>query len=188
MSRLLSLALIGMLLFSPLSLAEDAMQNRWIIKEQDDPFSGQTKLSVHVEFKTTDSRTNLPLFASFDIARQPNPHAAVAALGLISHYSPHKTEPIESPARIIRLSVDEQAEFSIPAYYQTDMGSAFGTRHWYLVDLDCAVLNQLATGQLLSIDTPEDSIIRLSGASTALSQVVPKCFPTGNHQRSPENL
>ncbi len=176
MSRLGSLVLTVILFVSPMVGAEQALENIWTVREKDDPFSGQTRLSVHVEFKTTDSVTRLPVYAALDITRQPNPHSSVAALGLISHYSPNKPEPIESPARIIRLSVDQAPEFAVPAYFQTDMGSAFGTRHWYLVDLDCAVLAQLAAGELLTIDTPETSAIKLNGAEKALRQVIPACF------------
>ena len=181
MSRLLSLVLLSVLMSPAGVAAEEASENNWIIVEKDDPFSGRTQLSVHVEFKTTHSITNLPVFVSFDITRQPNPHSSVAALGLISHYSPQKPQPIKTPARIIRLSVDEKPPVAIPAYYQTDMGSAFGTKHWYLMDLDCTVLNQLAAGDLLSLDTPETSSVKLAGASRALAQVVPKCFQVSNN-------
>lgn len=176
MSRLLSLALIAVLQIVPVVMAEDLPGNNWIIREKNDPFSGQIKSSAHVEFRTTDSKTQLPLYASIDITRQPKRRSSVAALGLISHYSPQKPQPVVSPARVITVTVDNNPATAITAYYQTDMGSAFGTRHWYLVDLDCEVLVQLAAGEVLKLDTPEPSTINLGGAGPVLSRVVPACF------------
>lgn len=177
MSRLLSLALITMLSSFSTTGSGGALENVWRIQEKSDPFSEKVKLSVHVEYRTKDSSTGLPVFAALDITSQPNPHSSVAAIGLISHYSPEKPQPIDSSERIISLQIDAGPTIDVPAYYQTDMGSAFGTRHWYLFDLDCEVIKQLANGQKLSLDSPEDSIIKLYRAEWALRQVIPVCFP-----------
>ena len=100
----------------------------------------------------------------------------MAAIGLISYTSPKKPQPITSPARVIRLSVDNLQPTALPAYFQTDQGSAFGTKHWYLFDIHCQVVNQLAEGDSASLDTPALSEIKLTGAARALRQVVPRCF------------
>ena len=176
MNRLFSLISAALFLCVAQVAASDEADHRWIINEIDDPFSKETKLSVHVEYKTTDSKTRLPIYAALDITGQPNPHSAVEAIALISHTSPFKPQPIETPARKLRLSVDDKRPVELMAYFQTDRGSAFGTRHWYLFDLDCDVLEAMAKGDVLQLDTPEDSTIKLSGARKVLSQVFPDCI------------
>ncbi len=176
MNRLFSLISAALLLCVAQVAAGDKADHRWIINEIDDPFSKKTKLSVHVEYKTTDSKTRLPIYAALDITGQPNPHSAVEAIALISHTSPYEPQPIATPARKLRLSVDNESPVELTAYFQTDRGSAFGTKHWYLFDLDCHVLEAMAEGDVLELDTPEVSTINLSGARKALSQVFPDCF------------
>ncbi len=176
MNRLFSLIFAALLGCATQSAANDEAHNQWIINEVDDPFSKKIKLSVHVEYKTTDSKTQLPIYAALDITGQPNPHSAVEAIALISHTSPYEPQPIATPARKLRLSVDNESPVELMAYFQTDRGSAFGTKHWYLFDLDCHVLAAMADGDVLELDTPEVSTIKLSGARKALSQVFPDCF------------
>ena len=176
MCRLLSLVMVVLLTSVMQATANTGNDHVWRINEVDDPFTQSIKLSVHVEFKTRNSKTQLPIRAALDISSQPNPHSSVEAIALISHISPDKPQPIASPARKISLSVDNEKPVELVAYYQTDRGSAFGTKHWYLFDLDCPVIKAMATGNTLQIDAPEASVIALSGADIVLSQVFPNCF------------
>ena len=176
MIRLFSLIIAALLFPASHAVANGKADNRWIINEVDDPFSNKTKLSVHVEYKTTDSKTQLPIRASLDITDQPNPHSSVEAIALISHLSPFEPQPISTPARKLTLSVDNNRPVEVMAYFQTDRGSAFGTKHWYLFDLDCNVLAAMADGDILEVDAPEASTITLTGARNVLSQVFPDCI------------